>query len=146
MLSNISYRVYRQLIREPGRVMRGSIEGFIRRLFATPPSRSLFRDGTPAGRELSGDWRFQVEYALAEMGYGLRADVSLRGRPNAVGERAGRILYQNGTLLITRGATRDGHLVAEYLHLDLPYALIDRPRCWREGTPAEKVAARIAAA
>src|SRR5262245_56330239 len=112
--------------------MRGSIEGFIRRLFTPRMAAATFQEGAPLGRELPAEWRFQVEYGLAELGFGLRRDVALRGLRDTRGEPAGRVFFQNGILFVTGGAAKDGRLTEACLHLDLPHALIDRPRCWRE--------------
>jgi hypothetical protein len=70
------------------------VANFITRQFA--PRRPQSTDG----RELSGAWRASVEYRLAELGFGLRREIVLRGVPHVHGDLPGRVHLQSGVLWI----------------------------------------------
>src|SRR5262249_40770148 len=112
-------------------------QAFVHRIFSPGGTGPLFREGKPAGRELGRRWRFEIDYALAELGCAARPGLELRGLASRHRE--------GGTLFLAASAVSDGGLTHEFLPFDLPYALIDRPCTLRDGSPEEKVAARFAA-
>src|SRR4051812_25577703 len=113
------------------------IQPFVQRLFAPRRKLSLFIEGEPIGRELVGEWRLMLEYRLAELGYGLRSDIRLRGMPTPAGEPGGRAQLQEGVLFVDAGAVEGRRFRPEFLALDLPHAFIDRPVCLTGDTPEE---------
>jgi DNA polymerase-1 len=126
--------------------MQDQLQDFIARLFAPRIRRPLVVEEVAIGRVLGGHWRQAVEYRLAELGFGLRPDVALRGVPSVRHEAPGRAVYQHGVLFIDAGAVENKRFRPEFLALDLPHALIDRPATPKGDTPEEKIAGRLAAA
>ncbi|HLV80687.1 MAG TPA: DEAD/DEAH box helicase [Chthonomonadaceae bacterium] len=103
----------------------------------------LISTGRAVGRPLPGRWAEEIEYRLAELGYGLRAGVPMRAIPRSL-PVPWRAHLQGDTLFIGSSAVREGRFTERFLVYDLPYALIDLPACLRlcEG---DKLAAELAA-
>jgi hypothetical protein len=125
--------------------MLASVYDFLRRRFAPRITRPA-TGGAAAIRELPAPMRDAIEYRLAELGYGLRRGIAMRGVPLRRGERPSFATFREGTLFVDAGAVWNRILRPEFLLLDLPHALIDRPAVWNGGSPTEMVAARLAAA
>src|SRR5579884_4132442 len=104
---------------------------------------ALFLAGLPRGCPLTGRWTEEIEYRMAELGYGLHAGLQVRAVPRSVPVPR-RAHLQGDVLFISSGAVREGRFTERFLTYDLPYTLIDLPAC-RLYSDGEENAAEMAA-